>query len=158
MIAEIALLATLLSGPPIGDELIISEIPLSKIANGMVADILPIGAPDGNLDVLLFMDGGGTLLADSAVWRIEGDTFLIVQPADASNPTIFQTSWIDFQGNQHTVITDCSKYPSLTKCLEAHKRAVELMAKAFPKNGIDLINAIIKKTEENVVRVPYDHH
>jgi hypothetical protein len=159
MLTEVALLVALMSGPPPGDDLVISEIPLSRITNGMVADVLPIGAPDGNLDVLLFMDGGGTLLADSAVWRVEDDAFLIVQPATAdANPTVFQTSWLDFQNNQHTVITDCSKYPSLTKCLEAHKRAVEIMAQAFPKSGIDIINAIIKKEEENVVRVPYEDH
>ena len=56
------------------------------------------------------------------------------EPVDEQRPSL-ETSW-EQNGDIHTVKTDCTRYPSLTQCATAHKRAIEIMKKVLAEDGV----------------------
>lgn len=52
------------------------------------------------------------------------------EPSDESRP-VLESSWQDNDGNTHVVRTDCRRYTSVTRCANAHKRAIEILKKVM---------------------------
>ncbi len=140
------LLALFLAAPtaPPPDYFTLEEIPLASIVGGAVVDVLPIGAPDGSLDLFLILKGGRMILADVSAWTIEGTVLRIVRPDFGpgedpfdpydlfeDQPNEFQTAYMDIQGNVHTINTDCAKYIDIKRCVTTHGAAVAAFQALF---------------------------